>query len=179
VSLRTVIGTPWRDFVAVTRPDAAGESVVTAAWFADDGPPDEVSARAAASAPIHQVPEVVRSVTAWLDGEVDALSDVPVAPVGAPFHLRVWAALRAVPAGSVATYGEIAGRVGAARAARAVGTACASNTIALFVPCHRVVSVNGVGGYGWRPDLKVALLEHEGVDVERLSSRSYLRRGRR
>ena len=86
---------------------------------------------------------------------------------GTPFQLMVWSALREIPLGKVATYGEIAGDIGRPRAARAVGQACGSNKVVLFVPCHRVVAAQGkLGGFGGGLSLKKALLHHEGVSVK-------------
>jgi O-6-methylguanine DNA methyltransferase len=85
---------------------------------------------------------------------------------GTPFQLMVWSALREIPLGKVATYAEIAGEIGKPRAARAVGQACGSNNVVLFVPCHRVVAAHGkLGGFGGGLKLKEALLRHEGVTV--------------
>ncbi|HET7676821.1 MAG TPA: methylated-DNA--[protein]-cysteine S-methyltransferase [Candidatus Limnocylindrales bacterium] len=84
---------------------------------------------------------------------------------------RVLEAVRAIPWGSTATYGEIARRVGSPRASRAVGGAVGRNRFWLLVPCHRVVAADGLGGYGgglWSLELKRQLLEREGVDVARL-----------
>ena len=82
---------------------------------------------------------------------------------GTPFQLMVWSALREISLGKVATYGEIAGEIGRPRAARAVGQACGSNNVVLFVPCHRVVAAHGkLGGFGGGLKLKEALLRHEG-----------------
>ncbi len=115
------------------------------------------------------VPVVSRAVRAWLDGDGEALAIVPVFQVGGAFMQRVWLALRGVPAGEVATYGELAVVAGNPRAARAVGHACSRNKIGLFVPCHRVVSATGLGGYGHGGEgIKRRLLEFEGVDVDRL-----------
>ena len=86
---------------------------------------------------------------------------------GTPFQLMVWSALREIPVGTVATYGEIAGEIGSPRAARAVGQACGRNQAVLFVPCHRVVAAHGkLGGFGGGLSLKKALLLHEGVSVK-------------
>ena len=86
---------------------------------------------------------------------------------GTPFQLMVWSALRDIPPGKVATYGEIAGKIGKPRAARAVGQSCGSNKVVLFVPCHRVVAAQGkLGGFGGGLSLKKALLLHEGVRVK-------------
>ena len=86
---------------------------------------------------------------------------------GTPFQLMVWSALQEIPLGKVATYGEIAGEIGRPRAARAVGQACGSNNVVLFVPCHRVVAAQGkLGGFGGGLSIKKALLLHEGVRVQ-------------
>jgi len=71
--------------------------------------------------------------------------------------------VRQVPRGSVATYSELAEKVGRPRAARAVGNALRRNPVPLFVPCHRVVGVSGLGGFSWGLDTKRKLLQLEGV----------------
>ena len=74
----------------------------------------------------------------------------------------MWKALRDVHAGETISYGELAERVGAPGAARAVGTANATNPICLIVPCHRVIRAGGaLGGYGFGVDRKQWLLAHE------------------
>src|SRR5205814_8512785 len=65
-----------------------------------------------------------------------------------PFGRELALALRAVPRGEVVTYGELAALAGRPGAARAAGTFCAQNRLAVFIPCHRVVAANGLGGYG-------------------------------
>lgn len=81
---------------------------------------------------------------------------------GSEFECRVWSALRDIPAGTTATYGEIAARLGVARQAREVGEACAANKLAVVVPCHRVVKKDGgISGYRWGVRRKRALLERE------------------
>jgi AraC family transcriptional regulator of adaptative response/methylated-DNA-[protein]-cysteine methyltransferase len=81
---------------------------------------------------------------------------------GTPFQQRVWRALRDIPAGSTASYGEVAERIGAPREAYAVGEACAANVIAVAIPCHRVVRKNGgLAGYRWGLRRKRTLLERE------------------
>ncbi len=78
------------------------------------------------------------------------------------FRRRVWEALRRIPMGQTRSYGEIALEVGAPRAARAVGTACATNPIPIVVPCHRVVAANGrLGGYSGGLARKRQLLRAE------------------
>ena len=81
-----------------------------------------------------------------------------------PFQLAVVEALRRVPYGEVVTYGELAALAGHPNAQRAAGSVCAHNRFPLVVPCHRVVSANGIGSYGsLGPDYKRRLLELEGV----------------
>jgi AraC family transcriptional regulator, regulatory protein of adaptative response / methylated-DNA-[protein]-cysteine methyltransferase len=88
--------------------------------------------------------------------------DLPLDLRGTAFQQRVWQALRAIPAGETASYGEIARRIGAPRAVRAVATACAANTLAVAIPCHRVVrNDGGLAGYRWGVARKRALIERE------------------
>ncbi len=88
--------------------------------------------------------------------------DVPLDVRGTAFQHRVWAALRDIPAGGTATYAEIAQRLGAPKAVRAVAGACAANPLAVVIPCHRVVRSDGsLSGYRWGAGRKRALLEKE------------------
>ena len=102
-------------------------------------------------------------LTRYCDGYFQALDEVAVSQQGGPFQQDVWRAMRKIPAGSVETYGGVARRAGRPRAYRAVGTACAINLTAPFVPCHRVVAAEGLGGYGYGLNVKIALLAHEQV----------------
>lgn len=81
---------------------------------------------------------------------------------GTDFQHEVWRALLAIPYGQVATYGDIALRVGRPSASRAVGSAVGRNPVALLVPCHRVVaSGDGLGGYHWGVRIKRMILDYE------------------
>jgi AraC family transcriptional regulator of adaptative response/methylated-DNA-[protein]-cysteine methyltransferase len=83
-------------------------------------------------------------------------------PRGTEYERRVWNALREVPAGRTVTYGDIAAALGAPRDTREVGEACAANTLAILVPCHRVVKKDGsLAGYRWGYKRKRALLARE------------------
>jgi len=83
---------------------------------------------------------------------------------GTPFQRRVWQALLQIPAGTTATYSEVAHKIGMPRAARAVARACASNPLAVLIPCHRVVRGDGgLGGYRWGVALKRRLLAREAM----------------
>lgn len=89
-------------------------------------------------------------------------ADLPLDLRGTPFQLRVWQALRSIPAGATASYGEIARRIGAPAMAREVAEACAANPLAVAVPCHRVVRADGtISGYRWGVRRKRALLARE------------------
>jgi AraC family transcriptional regulator of adaptative response/methylated-DNA-[protein]-cysteine methyltransferase len=88
--------------------------------------------------------------------------DLPLDVRGTAFQQRVWQALRNIPLGSTASYTEIAARVGLPRGARAVAQACAANSVAVAIPCHRVVRTDGsLSGYRWGVERKRALLERE------------------
>lgn len=88
--------------------------------------------------------------------------DLPLDVRGTAFQQRVWQALRDIPAGSTATYTEIANRIGAPTSVRAVAAACAANTLAIAIPCHRVVRHDGgLAGYRWGVERKRALLDRE------------------
>ena len=118
----------------------------------DDGANDDVL-RTTASA-----------LAAYFAGDLAALGRIPVAPVGTPFQLRTWRALVRIPAGATRSYADLARAVGSPGASRAVGHANGTNSIALVLPCHRVVTSAGtLGGYGGGLDKKRWLLAHEGA----------------
>jgi AraC family transcriptional regulator of adaptative response/methylated-DNA-[protein]-cysteine methyltransferase len=81
---------------------------------------------------------------------------------GSTFQQRVWQALREIPVGTTTTYTEVASRIGAPKAVRAVARACATNPLALVVPCHRVIGKSGsLTGYRWGLERKRMLLDRE------------------
>jgi AraC family transcriptional regulator of adaptative response/methylated-DNA-[protein]-cysteine methyltransferase len=89
---------------------------------------------------------------------------LPLDVRGTAFQQRVWQALRGIPAGSTASYAEIAARIGAPASVRAVARACAANALAVAIPCHRVVRADGaLSGYRWGIARKRSLLSREGV----------------
>jgi AraC family transcriptional regulator of adaptative response/methylated-DNA-[protein]-cysteine methyltransferase len=88
--------------------------------------------------------------------------DLPLDVQGTAFQQRVWQALQEIPAGSTASYTEIASRIGSPKAVRAVAQACAANALAVAIPCHRVVrNDGGLSGYRWGVERKRALLQRE------------------
>ncbi len=108
---------------------------------------------------------LVSHVLAFLQSPHEGL-DLPLDVQGTAFQRRVWMALREIPPGSTASYGDIAARIGNPRAARAVAQACASNPIAVAIPCHRVVRSDGnLGGYRWGKERKRKLLEQESQEL--------------
>lgn len=108
---------------------------------------------------------VADAVAAWDSGrELGALDRVPVMLEGEGFRAAALRALRTVPPGETVSYRELAALAGNGRAARAAGTACASNPFAPFVPCHRVVLSSGrLGEYGYGSARKRSMLQHEGA----------------
>ena len=112
-------------------------------------------------------PQGLAAVTARVIAFIDAPKrsvDVPLDPRGSAFQRRVWDALREIPPGATETYTDIAQRLGMPNAARAVARACATNPIAVLVPCHRVVRRDGdLSGYRWGVERKRALLEREHI----------------
>jgi methylated-DNA-[protein]-cysteine S-methyltransferase len=111
--------------------------------------------------------ELVGRFLAFFAGEDPRLDDVAVdLEWTTPFQHSVATTLRAVPRGEVVSYGELAALAGYPGAARAAGSFCAHNRLMLLVPCHRVVSSTGLGGYGSAgTGVKKRLLALEGVDL--------------
>lgn len=94
------------------------------------------------------------------------LDGLPIDAQGSEFQRLVWEALRSIPAGDTRTYAEVARMIGRPDAARAVARACATNPIALLIPCHRVLRASGdLAGYRWGLERKQELLAREGADA--------------
>jgi len=103
----------------------------------------------------------VAKVVAFVDAPRTGL-DLPLDIRGTAFQQRVWQALCEIPPGSTASYTEIAKKIGAPKAVRAVAQACAANAIAVAIPCHRVVRNDGcISGYRWGVERKRSLLKRE------------------
>lgn len=106
--------------------------------------------------------------TRWIEALVRHLDDAK-APLDLPFdiratafQMRVWRYLQSIPTGEVRSYGEVAAGIGAPKSARAVGTACARNPVAIVIPCHRVIRESGhLGCYRWGLERKRALIDRE------------------
>ena len=105
--------------------------------------------------------EYLRQVVAFIDG-ASGEPDVPLDIRGTAFQQRVWAALRAIAPGMTVTYAEVARRLGAPSAVRAVAGACGANALAVVIPCHRGVRSDGaLSGYRWGVARKQALIARE------------------
>ncbi len=96
-----------------------------------------------------------------------APTEVPLLLIGAPFQIKVWEALLAIPSGHVTTYSEIATSIGRPKAVRAVGTAVGRNPVSWLIPCHRALRKSGaLGGYHWGLPVKRAILAWEAARAE-------------
>ena len=144
----------------------ATERGLCAVALGDDDAQLEASLRAeypsAAIAPgLGGLEEPVAALVRYLRGE-GTLDTVATDLRGTAFQQRVWAALRAIPYGETRSYAQVAAAIGRPAAARAVARACATNRVALVVPCHRVVASGGdLSGYRWGAARKRALLDQE------------------
>ncbi len=114
----------------------------------------------------HAFEQQVATVIAFIEAPQRGLK-LPLDIRGTAFQQRVWQALQKIPPGSTASYTEIARRIGAPAAVRAVGAVCSSNVIAVAIPCHRVVRSDGsLSGYRWGVARKRALLEREAKSIK-------------
>jgi methylated-DNA-[protein]-cysteine S-methyltransferase len=114
-----------------------------------------------------RAPNAIRSaLERYFAGQISAIDSISVATPGTPFQQRVWTELRRIPAGQTISYAELARRIGAPAAVRAVGLANGANPIAIVVPCHRVIGSDGsLTGYGGGLARKRWLLAHEGAEL--------------
>ncbi|NQD37337.1 methylated-DNA--[protein]-cysteine S-methyltransferase [Permianibacter sp. IMCC34836] len=137
--------------------DAAAVTSVHFLPTQEAGPPQSIFAR-----------QVAGELQAYFDNPAFVFT-LPLRLAGTEFQQRLWQALRAIPVGQVRRYGELSHALNSS--ARAIGGACRHNPIPLIVPCHRVVSANGDGGFAGATDgplliIKRWLLQHEGAERE-------------
>ena len=142
-------------------------------WLALAATKDEAEASVRAEFPAAELRRDA-ALKAWVEAAVRAVTeagaakdavplDLPLDLRGTAFQLRVWQALRAIPRGETRSYSELAREMGMPRSTRAVARACATNRVAVVVPCHRVVGAGGaLTGYRWGVERKRKLLEAEG-----------------
>ena len=153
-SMNTPVG-PWTVI--------ADDGVVVGSGFES---PQETAARLPPGSPSPQsvadLGGISKAVLSYLAGQVDALDTVEVRQPGGPFRQEVWRVMRDIPAGETWSYSELAVKAGHPNAIRAAASACATNVVAPFVPCHRVVRSDGsLGGYYFGIPVKSWLLAHE------------------
>jgi AraC family transcriptional regulator of adaptative response/methylated-DNA-[protein]-cysteine methyltransferase len=111
--------------------------------------------------------QLVARVVGFVEAPAIGL-DLPLDLRGTAFQQRVWQALREIPAGRTASYTDIAQRIGAPASVRAVAQACGANPLAVAIPCHRVVRLDGgLSGYRWGVERKRELLSREALDTAR------------
>jgi len=120
-------------------------------------------------ASLHHLPERTQAVSDRLNQSLSSAENQPLPLLvrGTNFQTQVWRALLDLPLGSLATYQDIADRLGNPKAARAVGTAIGANPVGYLIPCHRVIRATGeLGGYRWGPLRKMAMLGWEAGQLE-------------
>ena len=113
--------------------------------------------------------EAPEKLAPWVARAFDRRQDgaVPLYMIGAPFQIKVWEALLAIPSGHVTTYSEIAQAIGHPRAVRAVGTAVGRNPVSYLIPCHRALRKSGaLGGYHWGLPVKRGILAWESARAD-------------
>ncbi len=121
----------------------------------------------------HALRADAKNLREYLRGR-SAAPDLSVELIGGEFQRRVWDALRNIPFGQTRSYQQVAEMIGQPAAVRAVANACASNRIALLIPCHRVVRADGsLAGYRWKAERKERLLDLE-RKAERIESQKRL-----
>ena len=126
------------------------------------------------AAPFAQVKAQLRG---YFEGRLTEF-DLPLAPLGTEFQLRVWQELRDIPYGETISYAELARRIGRPNASRAVGHSNARNPISIIVPCHRVIGADqSLTGYAGGLERKRALLEHEAKKSEARGEGRGMRKG--
>jgi AraC family transcriptional regulator of adaptative response/methylated-DNA-[protein]-cysteine methyltransferase len=145
---------------------AATQRGVCAIFLGDD--PEALTRELKNRFPQARILPADRDFTRWVARVVELVEspagglDLPLDVRGTAFQVRVWKALRQIPAGQTASYTEVARRIGRPTAARAVARACATNSVAIAIPCHRVVRTDeSLSGYRWGVKRKAELLRRE------------------
>jgi methylated-DNA-[protein]-cysteine S-methyltransferase len=145
---------------------AHGDALVGAGFTGDPGQLHARLHRSLRALPLTAagLPWLVKPLGDYFDGDLVALDALPVHQPATGSRERLWALMRAVPAGTAISYTALAARAGIPQAPRAAGAACAANLIAPVVPCHRVLRTDGsLGGYYYGLERKRWLLRHEGA----------------
>lgn len=109
---------------------------------------------------------VLKELKSYLDGDLKKFSYKLDISKGTKFQKSVWKELLKIPFGKLITYKDIANKLGRPNSYRAVGNAFGANPLPIVIPCHRVVSKTGLGGYSCGINYKKKLLEHEGINYQ-------------
>jgi AraC family transcriptional regulator of adaptative response/methylated-DNA-[protein]-cysteine methyltransferase len=156
---------PFGSMVAV----ATGHGIAGLAFASETGA-EAALADLAARWPAARIVPDAPAVAPFVTGIFAPRPRVALHLIGAPFQIKVWEALLAIPSGEVTTYGAIAARIGAPRAVRAVGTAVGRNPVSFLIPCHRALRGTGaLGGYHWGLPVKRAMLAWEAARADALA----------
>ena len=135
--------------------------------FSEETGRDAAMADMVARWPLARYIEQPEGVAGWVASAFAGTGETALHLIGAPFQIKVWEALLAIPSGHVTTYSELAGAVGHPRAVRAVGTAVGRNPVSWLIPCHRALRKSGgLGGYHWGLPVKRAMLAYEAARAE-------------
>jgi len=135
--------------------------------FADETGPEAALADLQARWPEARYTEAPDRIAPWVAAAFAGAGEARLHLIGAPFQIKVWEALLAIPSGQVTTYSEIAQAVGRPKAVRAVGTAVGRNPVGWLIPCHRALRKSGgLGGYHWGLPVKRAMLAYETARAE-------------
>jgi methylated-DNA-[protein]-cysteine S-methyltransferase len=159
----TTVKTPLGDLVVI----ADVGVVIVSGWFSQQDAIARIPAsyNGAKIRTTKSIPGINDAVVAYFAGDITALRKVPWRQDGGQFMQRAWRAMSQIPAGSTVSYTDLARQAGNAKAFRAAATACSSNLVAPFLPCHLVVRSDGsLGGYYYGLAHKRWLLNHEGVN---------------
>jgi AraC family transcriptional regulator of adaptative response/methylated-DNA-[protein]-cysteine methyltransferase len=157
-----VFDTPFGPAVAM----GTGQGLCGLGFAAEQGE-EAVRADLAARWPRARVTKDPQAIRPWVEAAFDGGRGARLHLIGAPFQIKVWEALLAIPSGQVVTYGEIARAVGHPKAVRAVGTAVGRNPVSWLIPCHRALRTTGaLGGYHWGLPVKRAMLAWESARSE-------------
>jgi AraC family transcriptional regulator of adaptative response/methylated-DNA-[protein]-cysteine methyltransferase len=135
--------------------------------FSEETGRDAAMADMVARWPLARYVAQPEDVAGWVASAFAGTGETALHLIGAPFQIKVWEALLAIPSGHVTTYSELAGAVGHPRAVRAVGTAVGRNPVSWLIPCHRALRKSGgLGGYHWGLPVKRAMLAYEAARAE-------------
>lgn len=145
------------------------ETLVAVDFLDKNNPDKKITKRSLNAAASTEAKNACEQITLYCLNKLPGQKfNIKVKTKGTPFQNKVWRALQKIPAGQVLTYGQLAKKLNTS--ARAVGNACRNNPVPVVIPCHRVISSSGIGGFsgateGESIQIKKWLLEHEGVHI--------------